>query len=191
MVLEEKKVPYSMTFVDLGNKPQWLFEKNPKGTVPILEEGDVVTPDSDVITVMLEDRFPSPSLKNSEAAQLLMTGNKAWPAAREFAKAHGGDEEKAKEAALRAELQALDDFLAKHGPLFGGSTFSQADASLAPKLYHISVALPALKHFSIPAEMKALHSYLAEIKKRESFVRTDYGADAIVAGWNKFLAGSH
>jgi hypothetical protein len=54
-------------------------------------------------------------------------------------------------------LQKLDDYLSKSGPLFGGASFSQADAAIAPKLYHISVALPELRGWALPAEFKALH----------------------------------
>ena len=38
ITLAEKKVPYETVAIDLGDKPPLLYEKNPAGKVPVLEE---------------------------------------------------------------------------------------------------------------------------------------------------------
>jgi RNA polymerase-associated protein len=62
MVLAEKDVEHETVAVDLANRPEWLYEKNPLGKVPVIEEDSFVLPESDVIMVYLEERYPEPAL---------------------------------------------------------------------------------------------------------------------------------
>ena len=48
IVLAEKDVP-SPVEIDLADRPAWLYEKNPVGRVPVLEEDGWVLPESAVI----------------------------------------------------------------------------------------------------------------------------------------------
>ncbi len=47
-----------------------------------------------------------------------------------------------------AALTSLNDYLNQHGPYVGGANVCATDLSLAPKLYHLRVAL---KHFKVCA----------------------------------------
>jgi glutathione S-transferase len=69
IVLAEKGVPYEPVAVDLSNRPAWLYEKNPLGRVPVLEEDTLVLPESAVIMEYLEERFPEPALLPADPAQ--------------------------------------------------------------------------------------------------------------------------
>lgn len=63
ILLAEKGVPYETVSIDLSDRPAWLYQKNPRGKVPVLEEdGGFVLPESLVIMEYLEERFPDPSL---------------------------------------------------------------------------------------------------------------------------------
>jgi glutathione S-transferase len=62
IVLAEKGVEYETVEIDLSDRPDWLYEKNPLGKVPVLEEGEFVLPESDVIMEYLEERYPEPAL---------------------------------------------------------------------------------------------------------------------------------
>jgi glutathione S-transferase len=62
IVLAEKGIEYETVEIDLSDRPDWLYEKNPLGKVPVLEEGDFVLPESDVIMEYLEERYPEPAL---------------------------------------------------------------------------------------------------------------------------------
>jgi glutathione S-transferase len=62
IVLAEKDVEYETVVVDLDDRPDWIYEKNPLGKVPVLEEGDFLLPESAVIMEYLEERFPEPAL---------------------------------------------------------------------------------------------------------------------------------
>jgi glutathione S-transferase len=62
IVLAEKDVPYDPVEIDLADRPAWLYEKNPVGKVPVLEEDGWVLPESAVIAEFLNERYPEPPL---------------------------------------------------------------------------------------------------------------------------------
>ena len=61
LALAEKGVEYETVEIDLGNRPDWLYEMNPVGKVPVLDDGFVL-PESAVIMEYLDERFPEPAL---------------------------------------------------------------------------------------------------------------------------------
>src|SRR3954469_19968434 len=62
IVLAEKGVEYEVVEIDLDDRPAWLYEKNPLGKVPVLEEDGWALPESTVIMEYLEERYPEPPL---------------------------------------------------------------------------------------------------------------------------------
>jgi len=62
IVLAEKGLEYETAVVDLDDRPAWIYEKNPLGRVPVLEEDAFVLPESAVIDEYLEERYPEPPL---------------------------------------------------------------------------------------------------------------------------------
>jgi glutathione S-transferase len=68
IVLAEKGIEYEAVTIDLRNRPDWLYEKNPLGKVPVIEEDTFVLPESDVINEYLEERYPEPALLPADPA---------------------------------------------------------------------------------------------------------------------------
>ena len=66
--LAEKGIPYEPVAIDLSNRPSWLYEKNPVGRVPVLEEDTFVLPESVVIMEYHEERYPEPALLPADPA---------------------------------------------------------------------------------------------------------------------------
>jgi len=64
----EKGIAYEPVEIDLSNRPAWLYEKNPAGRVPVLEEDTFVLPESVVIMEYLEERYPEPALLPADPA---------------------------------------------------------------------------------------------------------------------------
>ena len=69
IVLAEKGVEFETVEVDLDDRPAWIYEKNPLGRVPVLEEDAFVLPESAVINEYLEERYPEPALWPADAAE--------------------------------------------------------------------------------------------------------------------------
>ena len=68
IALAEKGIEYEPVVIDLSNRPAWLYEKNPVGRVPVLEEDTLVLPESVVIMEYLEERYPEPALLPADPA---------------------------------------------------------------------------------------------------------------------------
>jgi glutathione S-transferase len=61
LALAEKGVEYETVEIDLGSRPDWLYELNPVGKVPVLDDGFVL-PESAVIMEYLDEQYPDPAL---------------------------------------------------------------------------------------------------------------------------------
>ena len=68
IVLAEKQIPYEAVEIDLSDRPAWLYEKNPAGKVPVVEEDGWVLAESAVIAEYLEERYPEPALLPADPA---------------------------------------------------------------------------------------------------------------------------
>jgi len=68
IVLAEKEIEYETVEIDLRNRPAWLYEKNPLGKVPVIEEDTFVLAESAVIMEYLEERYPEPELLPADPA---------------------------------------------------------------------------------------------------------------------------
>jgi RNA polymerase-associated protein len=62
IVLAEKGIEYETVVVDLDDRPAWIYDKNPTGRVPVLEEDTFLLPESAVIDEYLNERYPDPPL---------------------------------------------------------------------------------------------------------------------------------
>ena len=69
IVLAEKGIEYETVEVDLDDRPAWIYEKNPLGKVPVVEEDAFVLPESAVIDEYLEERYPEPALWPADAGE--------------------------------------------------------------------------------------------------------------------------
>ncbi|XP_031486343.1 probable glutathione S-transferase DHAR1, cytosolic [Nymphaea colorata] len=179
LTLEEKGVPYSLKLVDLSNKPDWFLQISPEGKVPVLKVDDKWVPDSDVITQILEEKFPDPPL--APPPEVASVGSKLFISFIKFLKSK--DPNDGTEQALLDELRALNEHLKEHGPYVNGEKVCAVDLSLGPKLYHLEIALGHYKNWSIPEEFTYVHNYLKLFFSRESFVKTKAAKEHVVAGW--------
>ena len=68
IVLAEKGIEHEVIEIDLSDRPAWLYEKNPLGKVPVIEEDTLVLAESAVIMEYLDERYPEPALLPSDAA---------------------------------------------------------------------------------------------------------------------------
>ena len=132
IVLAEKEVPYETVVIDLSDRPPWLYEKNPSGKVPVLEDDGWVLPESAVIAEYLEERHPEPTLLPAGA------GERAVARLLVFRRDDFTDPyyalRRGEAGAAEAFGDALDvlDSLLAHVPYLTGQAFGLADVGYAP-----------------------------------------------------------
>ena len=132
IVLAEKGLAYETVVVDLDDRPAWIYEKNPLGKVPVLEEGEFVLPESEVINEYLEERYPEPPLWPADPAERAagrLLVRRFDELGRPYYVLRRGDEDARPQ--LDVQLARLDSLLASR-PFLTGSEFGLADAAYLP-----------------------------------------------------------
>ncbi|XP_058099017.1 glutathione S-transferase DHAR2-like isoform X1 [Magnolia sinica] len=183
MMLEEKYVPYNKKLIDVNHMPQWFREISPEGKVPALKIDNKWIFDSDVITDMLDDRYPIPPLASPPEFSSL--GSKIMPLLARFLKST--DQSDGSEKALVDELQVLDEHLKVHGPYVDGDDVTSIDLFLAPKLYHMETVLSHFKNWTIPKSLKYVENYCEMLFSRLTFIKTHASPDCVISGWEAKL----
>jgi glutathione S-transferase len=134
IVLAEKRVAYETIEIDLADRPAWLYEKNPAGKVPVLEEDGWVLPESAVIDEYLDERYPEPPLwpddPGERAAGRLLVFRFDDFSKPYYALRRG---EEGARARFEEELGFLDSMLAGT-PWLSGRAFGLADVAFLPWL---------------------------------------------------------
>jgi glutathione S-transferase len=132
IVLAEKGLEHETVVVDLDDRPGWIYEKNPLGRVPVLEEDAFVLPESAVIMEYLEDRYPEPPLWPADPAERAagrLLVERFDQLSRPYYALRRGEEDALPR--LDNELAGLDDLLAGR-PFLTGRQFGLADAAYLP-----------------------------------------------------------
>ncbi|XP_078433059.1 putative glutathione S-transferase DHAR1, cytosolic isoform X1 [Wolffia australiana] len=185
LTLEEKHISYDIKLVDLANKPEWFLKVSPEGKVPIIRLDDNWVPDSDVITQILEEKYPNPSLVTPPEKKSV--GAKIFSTFIGFLKSK--DPSDGTEQALVAELTSFDEYLKDNGPFIDGERVSAADLSLGPKLYHLEIALGHYKGWSIPDSLTFVKAYTQKLFSLESFTKTQALKEDVISGWKSKVTG--
>ena len=132
IVLAEKGLEHETVVVDLDDRPAWIYEKNPLGRVPVLEEDAFVLPESAVINEYLEERYPEPPLWPADPAERAngrLLVERFGQLSRPYYALRRGDEEA--RGRLGDELAKLDSVVAG-SPFLSGRHFGIADAAYLP-----------------------------------------------------------
>lgn len=134
IVLAEKGLEHETVVIALGDRPAWLYEMNPAGKVPVIEEDGWELPESAVINEYLEERHSEPPLlpldPGVRAAARLLIFRHAEFADPYYALRTG---QPGAELEFATALGVLDEMLAKV-PYLTGAAFGLADAAYVPWL---------------------------------------------------------
>jgi glutathione S-transferase len=132
IVLAEKGVDYETVVVDLDDRPAWIYEKNPVGRVPVIEEDTFVLAESAVINEYLNERYPDPPLLPVDPGARALARMRIFrfdELSRPYY-AVRREEEGARER-LDAQLGKLDALLEAQ-PFLTGLDFGLADVAYVP-----------------------------------------------------------
>ena len=133
IVLAEKGIDHETVEIDLSDRPAWLYEKNPKGRVPVIEEDDgTPLPESAVIMEFVEERYPEPPLLPADPADraavrlLIFRDDDLTSAYYALRREEEGARDK-----FDAVLAQFDALLCDQ-PYLSGSEYGLADIALVP-----------------------------------------------------------
>jgi glutathione S-transferase len=132
IVLAEKRIEYETVAVDLDDRPAWIYEKNPLGRVPVLEEDTFVLAESAVVDEYLEDRYPEPALWPADPAERALGRMLVFrfdELSRPYYALRRGEEGAAE--GFDAALAELDGLL-EGQPFLSGREFGLADVAYVP-----------------------------------------------------------
>ena len=134
IVLAEKRLSYDTVEIDLSDRPAWLYDLNPVGKVPVLDEDGWILPESAVIAEYLNERYPEPPLwpddPGERAAGRLLVFRFDDFSAPYYALRRGEDGARER---FEEELASLDAILAGM-PWLSGRAFGLADVAFLPWL---------------------------------------------------------
>lgn len=136
ITLLHKDVPYTITYIDLNNPPEWFASVSPLGKVPVLKVDDeTVLFESAVIQEYVDEITPPPLMPQ---APLTKAKNRAWIS-------FGGEVVMAMQAMVKADESDFDAASKKlkgllqrvaevhsGGQWFNGTDFALIDAAYAP-----------------------------------------------------------
>ena len=132
IVLAEKGIEVDVVEIDLSDRPDWLYEKNPAGRVPVIEEDDRPLAESVVIMEFLEERYPEPALLPPDPADraavrlLIFRDDELTDPYYALRRGEEGAAEQLDAALARLNVQLSErDFL-------GGAEFGLADIAFVP-----------------------------------------------------------
>ena len=143
IVLQAKRVPYDITYIDRDKRPDWFLAVSPHSKVPVLlVDGKEALFESNAIAEYL-DETAAPRLHPEDP--LVRARNRAWTdyvptfASAISNTAYSATEEEfvARAAKIAEPFNKLNEALAKRGndcPYFNGPAFSLVDAAYAPFL---------------------------------------------------------
>ena len=134
IVLAEKQVGHEVVEIDLRDRPEWLYAKNPTGRVPVLEEDERPLAESAAIMEFLEERYPEPALLPADPADRAVVRTRIVRADEltspyyALRRGEDGAREQLDEALARLDASLRDD------PWLGGATYGLTDIAYLPWL---------------------------------------------------------
>lgn len=163
IALAEKGIEYETVEVDLDDRPAWIYEKNPLGRVPVLEEDTFALAESAVIDEYLDDRYPEPPLWPADPAERALGRMLVFrfdELSRPYYALRRGEDGAADR--LDVALGELDALL-EGRPFLSGREFGLADIAYVPWILRARDRLDVdLSRFS------ALADWLARLEVRPS-----------------------
>jgi glutathione S-transferase len=163
IALAEKGIEYETVEVDLDDRPAWIYEKNPLGRVPVLEEDTFVLAESAVIDEYLDDRYPEPPLWPADPADRALGRMLVFrfdELSRPYYALRRGEDGAADR--LDVALGGLDAVL-QGRPFLSGREFGLADIAYVPWILRARDRLDVdLSRFS------ALTEWVARLEERPS-----------------------
>ena len=143
-LVEAKRVPYDIEFINLSNKPQWFMDISPTGQVPMLitEEGEALF-ESDAIVEYIEEVTP-PLVEDVSPVQRAKDRAWSYQASKHYLVQCSTMQSRDKavlaerEAKLTKAFEKAEKQLGE-GPFFNGETLGNVDIAWLPLLHRAQI----------------------------------------------------
>lgn len=176
LVLDTKKIPYDPVFINLYDKPEWMFNKSEGAKVPVIEFDDgKLLSESLLLADYLDEAYPEPALYPSDPrakAEDRMLLEKFGPVIGAFYKIifddNGLNEENF--GAFIKSLEIYENALAKRGTIFfGGEKPGMLDLMIWPWLERVPpLAVMGGDSYKLPPKFTKLISWSAAMTADEN-----------------------
>jgi len=178
LVLLEKGIDFSLTEIDLQNKPDWFTQISRYGKVPAIKHGDNEIYESAIINEYLEEVFPEPPLLPRDPGRRAVA--RIWidyantrfvPAFSKLLRGKDAQEQQQGRQELQASLLYIEreglSKLSNNGPYWLGDTLSLVDLTFYPWFERFPT-LQHLRQFTLPSEASHLQQWWDAVRRRTS-----------------------
>lgn len=189
--LRARGVEFSVSVVDLSDKPQWFLDLNENGSTPtyVYGGGQSVLKSSGEIVKHAD-------ATGTKGTKLIVEDNEHWTRATEVTAplfkafvTYVKSKDDKDRIALDAVVLGIDELLkSTPGKFVISDNLCEIDANITPKLHLISVAGKHCLDYAFPGSCAAIGEYMKSIYDTEEWKATIYCDEAIIAGWSKFFA---
>jgi glutathione S-transferase len=173
LVMREKNVEVEIEYIDPEDRPDWFWEKSPRGKVPLLLVGETALFESQAICEYLEEAHPEPALMPTDLVE--RARDRAWfgfagdvlfvPLYKMVTSSSPTRFDRAKDE-LEAGLAKLQQEKGDRPWLSGdGSRFGMADVAVAPIFSRLAL-LERLGAYSLPDELADIRDWGERILAR-------------------------
>lgn len=189
MALWHKRIPHDTINVNLKDKPDWFFEKNPYGTVPIIERDDEVIYESAACNFFLDGEFDSDSLTPTNKKEKYHQRMLMDAFSNVIPKIIGLIRSEDKDEALDLLIKSIQPFEKEvaNKKFFGGSEISMLDIHTYPFLERLRL-MEDIFHFEAFKRLPNLRNWVDNMQSVDCVKKTDMG-DGLVKYLKAFGSG--
>jgi glutathione S-transferase len=200
IVLLEKGVDFTLSEIDLKNKPDWFSRISPYSKVPVLRHGETNIYESAIINEYLDEVFPEPPLIPGDPAGraeariwIDFCDNRFTVTFYKLLLEQDNDKqskycERMLDHLRFLETEALSGALSS-GPYWRGKAFSLVDVSFA-SFFERFVALEHYRDLVIPPQCTRLCAWIAALAERESVKKTAHSRDYFIKRYASYADGT-
>lgn len=179
IVLAEKNVAYRRIDIDLSAKPAWFTDLSPLGRTPVLQVGDAVVFESQVIAEYVDEithgsLHPSDPLEKARHRAWIEFGSETLSAIARFYNASDHSAFSDATANLRAKFERIEREI--DGPFFSGEQFHMIDGVWGTIFRYFDV-FDDISDFGVLSGLSATERWRQRIRDRASVagaVSADY-----------------
>jgi len=180
IVLSEKNISYKRTNIDLGAKPDWFLQISPTGRVPILQTGNAVLFESQVIAEYLDEITPGSlhpvdPLKKAYHRSWIEFASQTLNSIAGFYSAPDASTFEKKRLELREKFKRIEGEIG--GPFFDGQQFHMIDGVWGTIFRYLD-SFDRIADFALLEDLRAIKIWRQAIMKRPSVIGAapnDYG----------------